>query len=318
MTAPAALELRGLSKSFTLSSGFGPFARTETVHALREVDLVLPDRSILGLVGESGSGKTTAGMVALRLTEPTSGQILLGGTDITRLGPAEMRAHRRRMQVVFQDSYSALDPMFTLARIVAEPLVIHGVGSPRDRTARALDWLARVGLARDYGNRYPHELSGGQRQRVAIARALILEPQVLIADEPTSALDVSVKAQIINLLMDLQAELGLSILFISHDLSVVRSLCDRVAVMWGGRIVEEAPTEAIFTAPHHPYTRTLLDAIPATRPADRRTRTFLNRPEIEAQVPRHPSASLPARPPAGPDPILTEVAPGHLARVLVT
>ncbi len=317
MTAPA-LELRGLSKSFLLRSGLGPWARVSTVDALREVDLVLPRRSILGLVGESGSGKTTTGMVALRLTEPTSGQILLDGADITRLGPAELRPFRRRMQVVFQDSYSALDPMLTLWRIVAEPLHIHGLGSAREQRARALDWLGRVGLDRGYGDRYPHELSGGQRQRVAIARALILEPEVLIADEPTSALDVSVKAQIINLLTDLQAEMGLSILFISHDLSVVRSLCDRVAVMWNGRIVEEAPTEAIFTAPHHPYTRTLLDAIPALHPRDRRTRIFRSRAEIEAEVPRHPSSDLPGQPPAGPEPRLVEVAPGHLARVVVT
>jgi ABC-type microcin C transport system duplicated ATPase subunit YejF len=222
------------------------------------------------------------------------------------------------MQVVFQDSYSALDPMFTLWKIVAEPLQIHGIGTPRDQRARALDWLARVGLDRSTGDRYPHELSGGQRQRVAIARALILEPEVLIADEPTSALDVSVKAQIINLLTDLQAEMGLSILFISHDLSVVRSLCERVAVMWHGRIVEEASTEVIFGAPHHPYTRSLLDAIPATNPRDRRVRVFRARAEIEAEVPRLASASLPARPSAGPEPVLVEVAPGHLSRVVVT
>jgi ABC-type oligopeptide transport system ATPase subunit len=317
MTAPA-LELRGLSKSFTLKSGFGPFARFETIHALRGVDLVLPRRSILGLVGESGSGKTTTGLVALRLTEPTEGCILVDGADVTTLGPVELRSFRRRMQVVFQDSYSALDPMFTLWRIVAEPLHVHRIGTPREQRSRAVEWLARVGLDRGYADRYPHELSGGQRQRVAIARALILEPEVLIADEPTSALDVSVKAQIINLLMDLQAEMGLSILFISHDLSVVRSLCDRVAVMWHGQVVEEAPTEAIFTAPRHPYTRTLLDAIPATSPRDRRTRVFRTRAEIEAEVPRLPGTGLPGRPVVGPAPALVEVAPGHLARVIVT
>jgi ABC-type oligopeptide transport system ATPase subunit len=314
----AALELRGLSKTFRLKSGFGPFARSQAIHALREVDLVLPRRSILGLVGESGSGKTTTGMVALRLTEPSAGRILVGGTDITTLGPAELRPFRRRMQVVFQDSYSALDPMFTLWKIVAEPLHIHGIGTPREQRARALDWLGRVGLDRSYGDRYPHELSGGQRQRVAIARALILEPEVLIADEPTSALDVSVKAQIINLLMDLQAEMGLSILFISHDLSVVRSLCDRVAVMWHGQVVEQASTEVIFTAPVHPYTGALLDAIPAINPRERRRRVFRGRAEIEAEVPHRHGASLPGRPTAGPEPVLVEVAPDHLARVVVT
>jgi ABC-type oligopeptide transport system ATPase subunit len=311
-----ALELRTLCKTFTLRSGFGPFARTERLHALVDVDLTLPPRSIVALVGESGSGKTTAGLVALRLLEPSAGRILIEGEDITDLPPASLRPFRRRMQVVFQDSYSALDPMFTLARTVAEPLRIHGIGTPREQRERALDGLARVGLA-GYGNRYPHELSGGQRQRVAIARALILEPRILIADEPTSALDVSVKAQIINLLMDLQAEMGLAVLFISHDLSVVRSLCDRVAVMWGGRIVEQAPTEAIFTRPVHPYTRTLLEPIPAMHPSERRPRRFRDRVEIEAEIPRLPSADLPGRPLPSAEPVLVEVEPGHLARVLV-
>jgi ABC-type oligopeptide transport system ATPase subunit len=307
-----------VSKTFTLRDGRGPFAPVRTLHALRGVDLALPRRGILGLVGESGSGKTTTGMVALRLMEPTGGRILLDGTDITDLGPAALKPVRRRMQVVFQDSYSALDPMFTLERVVAEPLDIHGVGTARERREQARDWLARVGLGRGFAGRYPHELSGGQRQRVAIARALILRPEVLIADEPTSALDVSVKAQIVNLLQDLQAEMGLAILFISHDLSVVRSLADRVAVMWLGQVVEEAATEGIFAAPRHPYTRALLDSIPALHPRDRRARTFLARAEIEAQVARHAGASLPGRPAAGPDPVLVEVAPGHLARVLVT
>jgi ABC-type oligopeptide transport system ATPase subunit len=257
-------------------------------------------------------------MVALRLTEPSAGRILVDGTDITTLGPTELRPFRRRMQVVFQDSYSALDPMFTLWKIVAEPLHIHRIGTPREQRARALDWLGRVGLDRGYADRYPHELSGGQRQRVAIARALILEPEVLIADEPTSALDVSVKAQIINLLMDLQAEMGLSILFISHDLSVVRSLCDRVTVMWHGQVVEQAPTEVIFTAPVHPYTGALLDAIPATNPRERRHRIFRSRAEIEAEVPHRHGSSLPGRPAAKPEPVLVEVAPDHLARVVVT
>ncbi len=308
MSVPA-LELRGLSKTFALRGG-------REVRALRDVDLTLPRNAVLGLVGESGSGKTTTGMVALRLTEPTSGRILLDGADITDLGPAALKPVRRRMQVVFQDSYSALDPMLTLERVVAEPLDIHGIGTPRERREQAADWLARVGLGRGYASRYPHELSGGQRQRVAIARALILRPEVLVADEPTSALDVSVKAQIINLLMDLQAEMGLAILFISHDLSVVRSLADRVAVMWNGQVVEEAVTEAIFTDARHPYTRTLLDAIPALNPRDRRTRSFPGRAEIEARVPRHASGAAHGRAHEGS--ALVEVAPGHLARMIVT
>ena len=304
MTAPA-LELRNLVKTFTLPGG-------GTVRAVDDVSLTLPVNSILGLVGESGSGKTTTAMVALRLTEPTAGQILLNGTDITTLPPAALKAHRAAMQVVFQDSYSALDPMFTLVRTVAEPLAIHGRGTPKERTALALDWLERVGLSRSFGNRYPHELSGGQRQRVAIARALILGPKVLVADEPTSALDVSVKAQIINLLMDLQADMGLSILFVSHDLSVVRSLCDRVAVMWSGRVVEEAPTEAIFADARHPYTRVLLDAIPAAHPRLRHRRTPTARDTILAGVPRRPADGAP------PGPRLIEQVPGHYSEVILT
>jgi oligopeptide/dipeptide ABC transporter ATP-binding protein len=297
-----ALELRGIGKTFALKSG--------PVQAVRDVDLTLAQGEILGLVGESGSGKTTTGMLALRLVEPTAGRIIVEGADITTLPPAALKPHRRRMQVIFQDSYSALDPMFTLARTVAEPLAIHGQGTPAEQRDLAAGWLERVGL-KGYGDRYPHELSGGQRQRVAIARALILRPQILIADEPTSALDVSVKAQIINLLMDLQGEMNLSILFISHDLSVVRSLTDRVAVMWHGRVVEEAATETIFADPRHPYTRSLLDAIPAAHPRLRRTRTFRNRAEIEADTPR-----MAADGPKGAR--LMTLAPGHRAEVIVT
>ncbi len=302
MTAPA-LELRALTKTYHLP-GSGLFARSAPHTVVSNVNLTLPRNAILGLVGESGSGKTTTGMMALRLIEPTSGQILVDGTDISRLDPAALKPLRRKMQVVFQDSYSALDPMMTLTRIVAEPLHIHGLGTASEQAEQAVAMMERVGLHRSFANRYPHELSGGQRQRVAIARALILRPQVLVADEPTSALDVSVKAQIINLLLDLQAEMGLSILFISHDLSVVRSLTDSVAVMWGGRIVEQAATETIFADARHPYTRSLLDAIPVLNPRDRRKRAFLTRDQIAAQVPQIPGA-------AG----LTEIAPGHLVEV---
>jgi ABC-type oligopeptide transport system ATPase subunit len=292
-----ALELHAISKSFSLRTG-GVFSATATHMALRDVSLCVPKNRIVGLVGESGSGKTTTGMIALRLTEPTTGRIIVDGIDITTLPPASLKPIRAKLQVVFQDSYSALDPMMTLAQIVAEPLHIHGVGDRSSQIKLALDWLDRVGLHRSYGNRYPHELSGGQRQRVAIARALILRPTVLIADEPTSALDVSVKAQIINLLQDLQAEMGLAILFISHDLSVVRSLTDTVAVMWAGRIVEQAATEDIFANPRHPYTKSLLDAIPVLNPRHRRTRVFQTREALEQA--------------AGGTGKLREIAPGHL------
>ncbi|RVT83537.1 ABC transporter ATP-binding protein [Rhodobacteraceae bacterium CCMM004] len=292
--------------------------RHRPLQAVRPTDLVLERNGILGLVGESGSGKTTTGMMALRLVNPSGGRILLEGDDITDLGVTALKPYRRRMQVVFQDSYSALDPMFTLQQIVAEPLVIHGIGDARSRAARALEWLERVGLHRSYGSRYPHELSGGQRQRVAIARALILEPAVLVADEPTSALDVSVKAQIINLLQDLQADMDLSILFISHDLSVVRSLCDRVAVMFNGRIVEEAEAETIFTGARHPYTRALLDAIPVLDPRRRRTRIFRDRDAIEAEGLTLAAGALsePAEP--SDEPALVAVAPRHRVEAVVT
>lgn len=313
-----ALELRGLSKTFQLRSGGFLGRRTVPLDAVREVDLVLPRNRILGLVGESGSGKSTTGMMALRLVEPTSGRILIDGTDISKLGAAELRPWRQRMQVVFQDSYSALDPMFTLQQVVAEPLRIHRIGTPEERAERALDWLERVGLHRGYGSRYAHELSGGQRQRVAIARALILRPTVLIADEPTSALDVSVKAQIINLLQDLQEEMGLSILFISHDLSVVRSLCDRVAVMFSGRIVEEAQTERIFRDARHPYTRSLLDAIPQLDPRKRRRRQFRSRDELAADIPSLSQSELMGDVPPSDEPRLVSVGPDHRLEARVT
>ena len=317
MTAPA-LELRGISKTYPLKLRGGLFPRYTDLHAVQDVSLTLPRNCIMGLVGESGSGKTTTGMMAMRLTEPSAGRIIVDGTDITTLDHAALKPYRRRMQVVFQDSYSALDPMMTLAQIVAEPLHIHGLGSSAEQTEQALAWLVRVGLDRSYGNRYPHELSGGQRQRVAIARALILRPTVLVADEPTSALDVSVKAQIINLLLDLQAEMGLSILFISHDLSVVRSLTDQVAVMFNGRIVEQAQTEAIFTDARHSYTRSLLDAIPVLNPRDRRKRTFPSRAQIEAATPHLTAQDLIQPAPAQPSPQLVAVGPDHWVRAVVT
>ena len=220
------------------------------------------------------------------------------------------------MQIVFQDSYSALDPMMTLAQIIAEPLHIHGLGTAREQTEQALDWLERVGLPRNFGSRYPHELSGGQRQRVAIARALILGPSVLVADEPTSALDVTVKAQIIGLLKALQAEMGLSMLFISHDLSTVKSLTDSVVVMYRGRVVEEAPTARIFAEPQHPYTRALLDAIPAANPRSKRRRTFLAAEQVEAQTPRYTVIQTGLAPSATPQ--LVTIAPGHRVEAIVT
>jgi peptide/nickel transport system ATP-binding protein/glutathione transport system ATP-binding protein len=271
--AAPALELRDLSKTYKVKKRGRIFQSEIEVKAVREVSLVLPRNNIVGLVGESGSGKSTTGMMAMRLVDPTGGQVFVEGDDISRLGSAELKSFRRRMQVVFQDSYSALDPMMTLSQIIAEPLHIHGLTTPKEQTEAALGWLEKVGLDRSFGLRYPHELSGGQRQRVAIARALILEPTVLVADEPTSALDVTVKAQIIGLLKTLQQEMGLSMLFISHDLSVVRSLTDTVVVMYRGRVVEQAPTATLFANPRHPYTQGLIRSIPRVdRAATQRTR----------------------------------------------
>ncbi|WDQ99160.1 ABC transporter ATP-binding protein [Devosia sp. J2-20] len=314
--AAPALELRGLAKTYRVSRRAGLRTSQSDFHAVRPLDIVLPRNRIVGLVGESGSGKTTTGMMAMRLTEPSSGQILVDGADISTMGPAELKAFRRRMQIVFQDSYSALDPMMTLSQIIAEPLHIHGIGTTREQTEKALDWLERVGLPRNFGSRYSHELSGGQRQRVAIARALILGPTVLVADEPTSALDVTVKAQIIGLLKELQAEMGLSMLFISHDLSTVKSLTDSVVVMYRGRIVEEAPTEAIFANPQHPYTRALLDAIPVDNPRDRRERSFLSAEQLAAATPRFTTIQTGATPADTPQ--LVTIAPHHRVEALVT
>ncbi|ODT73270.1 MAG: hypothetical protein ABS75_00910 [Pelagibacterium sp. SCN 63-23] len=315
-TVAPALELRGLAKSYHTRRRSGLRVVQGQFQAVQTVDVVLPRNRIVALVGESGSGKTTTGLMAMRLTEPSRGQILVDGTDISGLDAAALVPFRRRMQIVFQDSYSALDPMMTLVQLIAEPLHIHGLGTPREQTEKALDWLERVGLPRNFGSRYAHELSGGQRQRIAIARALILEPTVLVADEPTSALDVTVKAQIINLLKQLQAELGLSILFISHDLSTVKSLTDSVVVMYRGRVVEEAPTERLFVEPLHPYTRALLDAIPATNPREKRLRTFLSADEIKARTPRYTAIQTGSAPNA--DPQLVTIAPGHRVEAIVT
>ena len=319
MTAPA-LELRQVSKRFPLERG-GLFSRRPAAEhvAVDRVDLTLPRNKVVALVGESGSGKTTTGLVALRLLSSSSGQILLDGVDITHLGQPELKPHRRNMQVVFQDSYASLDPMMTLGEIIAEPLAIHRLHTPAERRDRARHWLERVGLDGSYATRYPHELSGGQRQRVSVARALVLGASVLVADEPTSALDVSVKAQIVNLLQDLQADMGLAILFISHDLSVVRSLADEVMVMFRGRVVERAPTDRIFAEARHPYTRSLLDAVPVVDPRARRRRTFLSADEIAARTPRFASTEIETQPLMDTaDPQLVALAGSHFVEAIVT
>ena len=225
---------------------------------------------MLGRVGESGSGKTTAGRAILRLIEPTGGAVRFEGADITHLDKPALRPLRRRMQMIFQDPYSSLNPRLKVRDIVREAFVIHGIGSPRDHAERVAGLLRQVGLPADAMDRYPHEFSGGQRQRIGIARALAVEPVFVVADEPVSALDVSVQAQVLNLLLDLQRSLGLAMLFIAHDLAVVQYVSDRVVVMYLGRVMETAPSETIYRRPLHPYTVALLEAAPEPDPAARR------------------------------------------------
>ncbi|MEV5895153.1 ABC transporter ATP-binding protein [Nonomuraea fuscirosea] len=242
------------------------------VRAVDGLSLEIGQGEVLGLVGESGSGKSTVGKCVLRLTEPTSGSIELNGTDITHLSRRAMRPLRRDVHMVFQDPFSSLNPRFTIEQIVGEPLLRHKVSDRRETAGRVAAMLEKVGLRQEMRRRYPHELSGGQRQRVGLARALILEPKLVVADEPVSALDVSVQASVLNLITDLQRDMGFSCLFITHDLSVVEFLADRIAVMYLGRIVESGPTAEIFAQPRHPYTQALLSAAPVADPVRQRER----------------------------------------------
>ena len=267
MTAPL-LEVAGLSKHYPIRHGLLG-RNTGAVRAVDGVSFQLRRGETLALVGESGCGKSTTARLVLRLIEPTAGTIWFEGTDITDLGGEPMRKLRRRMQIVFQDPFASLNPRMTVAQILEEPLVVHGIGDGPARRARVAELLGLVGLAPYHAGRYPHEFSGGQRQRIGIARALAVEPALVVCDEPVSALDVSIQAQVVNLLGDLQRRLGLSYLFIAHDLAVVKHVADRVAVMYLGRIVEIGPKDDVFATPRHPYTRVLLAAIP--RPDPHRT-----------------------------------------------
>ena len=240
-----------------------------TVHAVDGVNLSVGRGKTLGLVGESGSGKTTVGRTILRLIPATAGRVIFDGQDVLALGRSELRALRRRMQIIFQDPVGSLNPRMTVQSIVGEPLAVHGVVSRARRRDRIAELLDRVGLSPAYAKRYPHEFSGGQRQRIGIARALAAEPDFIVCDEPVSALDVSIQAQILNLLSDLKDELGLSYLFIAHNLAVVEHFADEVAVMYLGRIVEQAPRDALYADPRHPYTRSLLAAVPRLDPDHR-------------------------------------------------
>ena len=245
------------------------------VQAVDDVSFTIREGETLGLVGESGCGKTTVGRTMLKLIEPTSGSVRLDGTDLFGLPPKELKEKRRHMQIIFQDPFSSLDPRKAIGESVAEGLSIHGIGTPQERREKMLDILHKVGLEDYHAKRYPHEFSGGQRQRIGIARALALNPRFIVADEPVSALDVSIQAQVLNLLRDLQSEMGLTYLFIAHNMSVVEHISDRVAVMYLGKIVEIAPTAELFRNPLHPYTRALLSAVPVPDPKHKRERIIL-------------------------------------------
>jgi oligopeptide/dipeptide ABC transporter ATP-binding protein len=261
-----------------------------TVRAVDGISFDIRDGETLGLVGESGSGKSTTGRAILRLLEPTGGSVTFRGQDLTELEPGALRALRRDMQMIFQDPYASLNPRVSVGRIVREPLDIHALGSPAERAARVSELLGMVGLSTDAETHYPHEFSGGQRQRIGIARALATSPRFIVADEPISALDVSIQAQIVNLLADLKDALGLTYLFIAHDLAMVRYLSDRVAVMYLGRLVELGSRDAVFGSPLHPYTRALRASIPV---ADPTRGTARHRIVVEGELPD------PAAPPAG-------------------
>jgi len=291
----ALVEIDRLTKQFT--RGGGLLGHRATVSAVDDVSFSIDAGETFGLVGESGSGKTTTGRCVLRLIEPTSGSVRFAGEDMLAFPPERLRAVRRDMQIVFQDPYASLNPRMLAREIVEEPLVIHGLGSRDERRERAAELLHLVGLDAAQLERYPHQFSGGQRQRIGLARALALNPKFVVLDEPVSALDVSVQAQVVNLLMDLQQRLELTYLFIAHDLRLVEHICSRVAVMYLGRIVEMGETAKLFAAPQHPYTRALLSAIPVPDPDAPRRRIVLDPASFDRAAP------------------LREVGAGHLAAV---
>ncbi len=315
------LSVRGLKKHFPITSGIVIQREVGAVRAVDGVDFDVYRGETLGVVGESGCGKSTTGRTILQLYRPTAGSVVFEGQELTTMKGEELRKMRKRMQIIFQDPFASLNPRMTVGNIVSEPLQVHNIMKGRERMQFVESLLERVGLNPFYINRYPHEFSGGQRQRIGIARALALNPSFIVADEPISALDVSIQAQVVNLLEDLQEELGLTYLFIAHDLSMVRHICDRVAVMYLGKIVEIGSTDDVYDNPIHPYTQSLLSAVPVPDPQVEETR---QRVILTGDVPS------PANPPTGcnfntrcpvvfdlcfhePDPPLIEITPGHFA-----
>jgi len=292
---PPLVEVRHLVKEFTRREGF--LAKPTVVRAVNDVSFTVDEGETFGLVGESGSGKTTTGRCLLRLIEPTSGEVLFRGQNVLGFSREELRQARRHMQIVFQDPYSSLNPRMRVRQIIEEPLLIHKMGDRTARMARVTELYSLVGLDPATLDRYPHEFSGGQRQRIGVARALALNPSFIIADEPVSALDVSIQAQVVNLLIELQQKLGLAYLFIAHDLRLVEHICRRTAVMFRGRIVEIADTALLFGNPSHAYTKALLSAIPVPNPDRRPVRIGLNPQDVDVEAP------------------LREIEPGHWAAV---
>ncbi|WP_206513292.1 ABC transporter ATP-binding protein [Pelagibacterium montanilacus] len=309
------LEVKNLRKYFPIRAGV--LGRTvANVKAIEDVSFSIARGEVVGLVGESGSGKTTVGRTILRLIEPTSGEIRFDGVDVARLSSEQMRAYRRKMQIIFQDPYASLNPRMTVGAIIGEALSTHGLAKGRQREERVAELLGQVGLPAAHMRRYPHEFSGGQRQRIGIARALAVDPQFIVADEPVSALDVSIQAQVVNLMSDLQSRLSLTMLFIAHDLAVVEYISDRVVVMYLGRVMEVAPARKLYSNPVHPYTEALLEAVPVPDPTRKRTGT-----PLQGDIPS------PINPPSGcvfrtrcpiavaecsqQVPPLEEVSPGH-------
>ena len=304
------LQVKNLSKHFKVESGF--------LQAVDGLNFDIYKGETFGLVGESGCGKSTAGRTILRLYEPTSGEAIFEGQNIYDLSPKEMKEHRKEMQMIFQDPYASLDPRMTVEEIIAEPLVIYGIGNKKERRERVIELLEMVGLSAEHSLRFPHEFSGGQRQRIGIARSLALKPKFIICDEPISALDVSIQAQVVNLLKDVQKKLGLTLLFIAHDLSMVRYISDRVAVMYLGKLMEVGTTEDFYANPLHPYTKALLSALPIADPDEQRKRVQI---ELEGDVPSpinmKPGCRFVDRCPYGDDscrgrdPEMEEILPGQ-------
>ena len=310
------LDVKGLKKYFTTKRGL--------LHAVDDVTFTIEKGKTLGVVGESGCGKSTTGRAILRLLEPTGGQVLFDGEDVAKLNAAQLRAKRKEMQIIFQDPFSSLNPRRTVSQTIEEPLKLHNVyPNEQERTQKVLEIMETVGLAERYVNTYPHELDGGRRQRIGIARALALDPKFIVCDEPVSALDVSIQAQILNLMGDIQEQRGLTYMFITHDLSVVNHISDDIAVMYLGRLIEKAPSEVLFSNPVHPYTQALLSAIPIPKVGGKKDRILL-KGEITSPINPEPICRFANRCQYATDrcrseePQLREIESGHFVACFLT